>query len=419
MNKDFTIGEIIAERSENEENDNIKDMKDIYRMSKSIKTEEIIKSNQKHLIDIALNKGFLKKVIKIQSYLRMIKYRRIYSKQKKNLKYRVYVIKELIMTEEIFVKNLDLIYTKVMVPSLEKSLLGIEEYSKIFSNLQSIMKFNLTLYDKLKLKLENFSTLSTKIADVFFGLLPYFKLYFCYCNNFEESSKFILKMRKESNEFIKFIETMEYSESLKNMDLPSFLVMPVQRLPKYVLLFKDLLKHTEKSHPDYKNIAEILQKFIDINEENNKKIANYIKNLKLFELQKMFESEKLTILTAKREFIAEEALNMISDSSLSKSTICYFLSDLILITEIDIHKHGNNHLIQHISLNSLSKYKDQPDTKVNLIILLFLYFHQFIFLILSKFYFLLQFNFFKAKFYEEFKEKHDLIYVIIFNFYYT
>lgn len=46
------------------------------------------------------------------------------------------------------------------------------------------------------------------------------------------------------------------------MDLQSFLVKPVQRLPKYVLLYKDLLKHTNDDHADYGNIAQGLKSFM-------------------------------------------------------------------------------------------------------------------------------------------------------------
>jgi hypothetical protein len=45
------------------------------------------------------------------------------------------------------------------------------------------------------------------------------------------------------------------------MNLDDFLVKPVQRLPKYVLLLKDLFKHTEVDHPDYSLIKETLDNF--------------------------------------------------------------------------------------------------------------------------------------------------------------
>lgn len=47
----------------------------------------------------------------------------------------------------------------------------------------------------------------------------------------------------------------------RGLNLEAFLVKPVQRLPKYVLLFKDLLKHTETCHPDYNNLKKALAGF--------------------------------------------------------------------------------------------------------------------------------------------------------------
>jgi hypothetical protein len=42
--------------------------------------------------------------------------------------------------------------------------------------------------------------------------------------------------------------------------LESFLITPIQRIPRYVLLLTELLKHTEPSHPDH----ELLQKAIPL-----------------------------------------------------------------------------------------------------------------------------------------------------------
>ena len=36
--------------------------------------------------------------------------------------------------------------------------------------------------------------------------------------------------------------------------LPAFLIGPVQRLPRYLLLLRDLFKCTPESHPDYPNV---------------------------------------------------------------------------------------------------------------------------------------------------------------------
>jgi hypothetical protein len=33
--------------------------------------------------------------------------------------------------------------------------------------------------------------------------------------------------------------------------------MPVQRIPRYQLLLRDLLKHTEKDHNDYESLQKV------------------------------------------------------------------------------------------------------------------------------------------------------------------
>lgn len=44
------------------------------------------------------------------------------------------------------------------------------------------------------------------------------------------------------------------------MDLKAFLVKPVQRLCKYPLLLKELVKVTDANHPDHSNLEKALSK---------------------------------------------------------------------------------------------------------------------------------------------------------------
>lgn len=66
------------------------------------------------------------------------------------------------------------------------------------------------------------------------------------------------------------------------------MVKPIQRLPKYVLLLRDLLKHTPKDHADYENIVKCLKSFEDINNANNENMDKIIKSNKIYELEKLF-----------------------------------------------------------------------------------------------------------------------------------
>jgi hypothetical protein len=44
---------------------------------------------------------------------------------------------------------------------------------------------------------------------------------------------------------------------LENKDIFAYLIMPVQRIPRYQLLLRDLLKHTEKDHNDYESLQKV------------------------------------------------------------------------------------------------------------------------------------------------------------------
>ncbi len=72
----------------------------------------------------------------------------------------------------------------------------------------------------------------------------------------------------------------------RKMDFESLVVKPIQRLPKYVLLLKDLVKHTDDSHPDYNPIKKALALFEKVNNDNNENLDKYINNQKMFELQR-------------------------------------------------------------------------------------------------------------------------------------
>jgi len=46
----------------------------------------------------------------------------------------------------------------------------------------------------------------------------------------------------------------------KNLDLGALLILPVQRIPRYVLLLMDLIRNTEPDHPDYTSLTDALRK---------------------------------------------------------------------------------------------------------------------------------------------------------------
>jgi len=73
--------------------------------------------------------------------------------------------------------------------------------------------------------------------------------------------------------FKKIKEAFElYQLKSTSLTLDAFLIMPVQRIPRYVLLLKELLKYSNPSHPDYALLEGAFNKVKAILEELNKGI---------------------------------------------------------------------------------------------------------------------------------------------------
>ena len=90
------------------------------------------------------------------------------------------------------------------------------------------------------------------------------------------------------------------------LDLSSFLILPVQRLPRYVLLLKELQRYTPENHPEYRglvnatnhiaNSLEIINESKREHEQSSHKMLNIDKSMVYemddFEVYFLFLSNK-------------------------------------------------------------------------------------------------------------------------------
>ena len=95
---------------------------------------------------------------------------------------------------------------------------------------------------------------------------------------------------------------------------------PVSRICRYDLIFGEILKKTEKSHPDYENLEKAYNAMRVILTNINKKIDDYKKQGKIFELSRLFDkAAKIKIMSDnKRLFIDEFNLFLPHTTSFSK-----------------------------------------------------------------------------------------------------
>ena len=92
-------------------------------------------------------------------------------------------------------------------------------------------------------------------------LHSFFRIYIEYCTVFCKGQN-ILKELKGQPSFRDLEKTLP-------MDVASYLIKPVQRPPKYMLLLRDYQKHMPHNHIDYADISKTISNYHKVNEINN------------------------------------------------------------------------------------------------------------------------------------------------------
>eukprot|EP01103_Thecamoeba_quadrilineata_P012927 TRINITY_DN3458_c0_g1_i1.p1 TRINITY_DN3458_c0_g1~~TRINITY_DN3458_c0_g1_i1.p1 ORF type:complete len:790 (+),score=163.65 TRINITY_DN3458_c0_g1_i1:19-2388(+) len=167
-------------------------------------------------------------------------------KETKQQKKRANLIAELLATEKSYVSSLKLLVEKFSEPlnSIMKKFpnnnLGVttENLKQIFANIEAILEFNTTLLDQLEAE-------PSQVGKIFQSWARAQDLYKEYCSNYNVSIT-TLEQMKQNAAFEKFIKQCENNAGT-GLTLSSFLIMPVQRIPRYVMLLEELVHNTPRA----------------------------------------------------------------------------------------------------------------------------------------------------------------------------
>ncbi|KAJ3014364.1 hypothetical protein HKX48_005193 [Thoreauomyces humboldtii] len=234
---------------------------------------------------------------------------------------RKHIIAELLATERTYVRELQNVVDVYMTKLNKEQWLGSREVDTIFGNLTSILMIHKDhlLPDMIKTG----RSTPQLIGPLFVSIAPYLKMYSQYYNNFDASSSYIAQLEaggsssnssslpftppslarsstsssisstsstSSTNIVTPFTLKKPILKKLRNflkqarehpqhtqISLQAFLILPVQRLPRYKLLLEQLLGSTGEEHPDHAPllaaVVEIRKRVSECNE--NKRAAEF------------------------------------------------------------------------------------------------------------------------------------------------
>ena len=87
-------------------------------------------------------------------------------------------------------------------------------------------------------------THDTKIGDIFLSMMSFFKSYTGFSNNFENALNTISKCKKQPTFQLYLKHCVDTIPGCGKLWLEDHLITPIQRIPRLIMLLKDLIKRT-------------------------------------------------------------------------------------------------------------------------------------------------------------------------------
>ncbi|GAB6028699.1 hypothetical protein CHUAL_004523 [Chamberlinius hualienensis] len=254
---------------------------------------------------------------------------------------RTHVVAELYDTEKSYVESLQILVNKYFRPLKSPEYSGIVDshlVEEMFFQIPEILNHHEVFLEVLKQRLENWDNKQI-VGDVFvesFTRQPVIDTYTAFINNWKLAKEAIKIATQAKPAFAKFLEHMSREHKGK-LTLDALLIMPVQRIPRYELLIKELLKHTQLDHPDHRLLVtaqkEVHDLAVKINHMEREAYETEQMQLKLRELENLIEG-LIDLVHPMRTFLRYDLVTMSGSLGAKKERCLFLFSDLLVIASI-------------------------------------------------------------------------------------
>lgn len=249
---------------------------------------------------------------------------------------RAKIARELLDTERAYVEKLTALVEACQQPIKSSALIGDDKVHSIFSNIEIIKNFNVVLLKDLERIMSNWSSHSI-LSGVFLQMADFLKLYTTFINNYTSSMETLASCAKIPG-FTELLEKCKSDPRCHGLDLPSLLIMPVQRIPRYILLLTEIHKHTPKNHPDLEKLTKSLAKVKAVADDINEARREAEALTRIYELTTKIDGldDLESLISPSRHLVLEgKLLERPSDHSKNKKERHYFLfNDMLMSTKL-------------------------------------------------------------------------------------
>jgi len=279
-------------------------------------------------------------------------------------------IEELIVTEQKYINDLDVLIRIFLDPikcnlaneENKTKILDEKEVRLIFGNVEEIFKVSKTLH--MALRHEWKEALAAKrpprVGQIFLDHMQALSEYEKLCNHQHAATESLnkalggstssasssddcnstpkrLRRREEGGErfeFAQFCEEARKNKECRQLDIASFLIKPFQRVTRYPLIFREIMSYMEPSDQDYRNLCKAYEEISKIIAKANEK-RRVVDNFQvLVEIQNRIALPKgITLIKKERSFVHEGKFQISLNRDKYAQRLLFLFSDILVIAQ--------------------------------------------------------------------------------------
>ncbi|KAI9189171.1 hypothetical protein H9P43_000599 [Blastocladiella emersonii ATCC 22665] len=226
-------------------------------------------------------------------------------------------VQEILSTERSYVEMLRILVEcfarplRVLAKSSKRPLLSPPDANMLFGNVEEVLGLHETFLRGLEERMSAWHP-HQYLSDLFLSFSPFLNVYKPFVINYPSALKTLDRLSRDSADFAKYLQDALLDPRTNGLELRSYLILPVQRIPRYVMLLDLVAKHTSLLHPDYTGLLSAADTIREFADDLNHAVHDHEAQLKVAEMQAVllsgtFKSHRVqavkALVTPARRFV--------------------------------------------------------------------------------------------------------------------
>jgi hypothetical protein len=286
-------------------------------------------------------------LVRAQAVVRGFLARRRWTNVLRDRRRRAAAGREIVTSEASYVASLHSLI-KVFVTPLRRAVaergaelrLGPRDVQALFANVDAIVAVHEDLLEALQARVPGgvFDPDRTCVGDIFAERAPFFAMYSEYIDNYDVALARLVHLRNTNTFFASWLAAAHSHPETGSHDIMSFLIAPVQRIPRYVMLLGALLKLSGPEHPDYARLTEAHAAVCQIADRINESKRKAEQRTRLIALVRTINEQQFAQrLVAPHRLVVREGTFAVPDRQDLRPRLVCLCNDILVVCRERAH----------------------------------------------------------------------------------